>query len=114
MVEHTKVDNDGHLAEFGWYEDSNRKFNVHGEIWNTDIHAKSSKDDNPIVNSDGHFRVRRGGPLPGAEVEIIQKEEPSTEAIQGGDTPTPGYAPEPEFIDGADGNENDDWMAGLE
>lgn len=102
------------LQEQGWYSDGNRKFNIHGEIWNTDVHSMSSKDGNPIVNSDGHFRVRRGGPLPGAEVEIIPEVAESGLA----ENKTPGYEPEPEFIDGPD-NEGDtsaydDWMEGIE
>ena len=102
----------------GWYEDSNRKFNAHGEIWNTDIHAKSSKDGNPIVNTDGHFRVRRGGPLPGTVVETAETtpeatQPEATEPVPAG-TPTVGYQPEPEFVDGPDSDPEEDWMAGLE
>jgi hypothetical protein len=109
--------NEEQIKAQGWYEDGNRKFNIHGEIWNTDIHAKSSKDDNPIVNADGHFRVRRGGPLPGAVVETpvaegtvvenVSDKNPSAEMPN-----APGYEPEPEFIDGPDADS--DWMEGLE
>jgi hypothetical protein len=110
--------NDEQLKAHGWYEDGNRKFNVHGEIWTPDAHATGRGGD-PIVNTDGHFRMRRGGALPGTEVEVSGPQAPDSDPVDDGtnqEAPTPGYKKEPEFIDGADGGEKgqDDWMEGLE
>lgn len=104
------------LQHQGWYIDGNRKFNIHGEIWTPSAHA-TGRDGNPIINTDGHYRIRRGGPLPGTDVKTAEIEntdstpDPSTEEAPPVST-APGYTPEPEFIDGPDSDPS--WMTGLE
>ena len=98
--------NEEQLKLQGWYEDGNRKFNIHGEIWTEKAHATGRGGD-PIINSDGHYRMRRGGALPGTVVETATEEGTLVENVSN-ENPSaempnaPGYEPEPEFIDGPD------------
>jgi hypothetical protein len=106
------------LEDRGWYEDGNRKFNMHGEIWTEKAHA-TGRDGNPIINSDGHYRIRRGGALPGTVVETAVEEGTVVENVskENPSAPMPnatGYEPEPEFIDGPDDDGQEDWAGGLE
>lgn len=112
------------IAEKGWYEDGNRRFNVHGEIWDTNKHAVG-KGNVPIINYDGHYRVRRGGPVAGAEIETTETVA-TTDSETAQDTgaekethksTTPGYEEELEFIEKDEEKTDsafDDWSEGLE
>lgn len=52
--------------------DTDPDVNAHGERWNPDVHATSSKTGRGIQNADGHWRVRRG--IKPAEAEAITAE----------------------------------------
>ena len=77
-------------------------------------HAEGA-DGNPVVNADGHFRVRRGGPVEGAVVETVETNEPEDNTEEVVET-----APSNEFEEGADdqvppeGSSFDNWSEGLE
>lgn len=51
------------IQDQGYYEDSGRFFNAKGDMWDPAKHATAKATQGPIVNTDGTFRNRRGGPL---------------------------------------------------
>jgi hypothetical protein len=51
------------LQDQGYYEDSGRYFNANGDLWDPNKHATAKESGGPIVNADGSFRARRGGPV---------------------------------------------------
>lgn len=59
------------IQDQGYYEDSGRFFNEAGEMWDPSKHATSKATSGPIVNSNGSFRVRRGGTVE----EVAAKKE---------------------------------------
>lgn len=87
------------LEAQGWYESpTGDKINVHGEVWNPEVHATGRENHGPVMNTDGTFRAKRGTakkepeeapatkPVDNAQQETPPEEENSA-PVQGDESP---------------------------
>lgn len=85
------------LEARGYYYDTVRKafFNIHNERWDPDIHGTAKATQGPIINSDGHYRARRGTQVDSGE-ETAPAATQAAPAAQKAPDPLPDTAKVPE------------------